>query len=400
MQTRRYDIDWLRTLAFGILILYHVGMYYVLDWGWHIKSDHQFAWLQDVMVLVNQWRMSLLFFISAMAMALIRKRYSGMKIFSMRTRRLMLPLLFGMAVIVPPQLYYELVYSIGYQQSYWQFLHEYFNLHTTLAPHKQSAIGLLTWNHLWFLPYLWVYTIILVLTAGLWERLAIHVGNLPGGIVLALLIVLMATVWFALRARYPVTHALLDDWYNHGKYFLAFIAGYMLPCMPDLWDRLVANRRRFFYLAMAGYIWLWFDRHGYLDVGDALDALWYIRYTAGLLLSTNYWAWLLVVVAYAGRYLQFDHPVLRYMNPAILPFYALHQTVIIVLAVALLSLQLPAWIEGPVIITLTCVICVLGYAVIRRVSVLRWLSGMTVSKTLIQKPVSGLLSSELVKEAR
>ena len=57
---RRYDIDWLRTLAFGVLILYHTGMYYVADWGWHIKSEHTFAWLQDVMMLTAPWRMSLL----------------------------------------------------------------------------------------------------------------------------------------------------------------------------------------------------------------------------------------------------------------------------------------------------------------------------------------------------
>ena len=32
---RRYDLDWLRIIAFGLLILYHVGMFYV-TWGWHV----------------------------------------------------------------------------------------------------------------------------------------------------------------------------------------------------------------------------------------------------------------------------------------------------------------------------------------------------------------------------
>ena len=43
---RRYDIDALRVFAFGLLILYHVGMFYVADWGWHVKSNHQAEWLQ------------------------------------------------------------------------------------------------------------------------------------------------------------------------------------------------------------------------------------------------------------------------------------------------------------------------------------------------------------------
>ena len=50
---RHYDIDWLRTLAFGVLILYHVGMYYVTDWGWHIKSEETSTILQDIMILTN-----------------------------------------------------------------------------------------------------------------------------------------------------------------------------------------------------------------------------------------------------------------------------------------------------------------------------------------------------------
>ena len=93
---RRYDIDWLRTLAFGVLILYHTGMYYVADWGWHIKSEHTFAWLQDVMMLTAPWRMSLLFFISAIALALVGKRYSGGSLAILRSKRLLVPLLFGM----------------------------------------------------------------------------------------------------------------------------------------------------------------------------------------------------------------------------------------------------------------------------------------------------------------
>ena len=28
LHTRRYDLDWLRIIAFGLLIFYHVGMFY------------------------------------------------------------------------------------------------------------------------------------------------------------------------------------------------------------------------------------------------------------------------------------------------------------------------------------------------------------------------------------
>ena len=68
MKVRRYDLDWLRVLAFGLLILYHTGMYYVADWGWHIKSDVTSETLKYFMRLVNPWRMPLLFLVSGVSL--------------------------------------------------------------------------------------------------------------------------------------------------------------------------------------------------------------------------------------------------------------------------------------------------------------------------------------------
>ena len=45
---RRHDIDALRVLAFGLLILYHLGMLYVgpaNDWTFHLKSSYIADWL-------------------------------------------------------------------------------------------------------------------------------------------------------------------------------------------------------------------------------------------------------------------------------------------------------------------------------------------------------------------
>lgn len=60
---RRHDLDWLRVIAFGLLVLYHVGMDYV-TWDWHVKSPTTQLMLQPVMLLSSPWRMSLLFLIS------------------------------------------------------------------------------------------------------------------------------------------------------------------------------------------------------------------------------------------------------------------------------------------------------------------------------------------------
>lgn len=377
---RRYDIDWLRTLAFVLLILYHVGMYYVADWDWHIKSAEQSVWLQNLMILTNQWRMSLLFFISGIALSLVlqQEKCGPWQLAGLRTSRLMVPLIFSMFIIVPPQLFYELQQQHGLTMGYWTFLQEYWHVDTSLAPFKQSSIGLLTWNHLWFLPYLWAYSLIVLMLFPLFRQLAkaLHHLDLSLWLVFTVLVVVMALIWTNMRESYPVTHAFVDDWYNHAKYFLAFAVGLLLPLVSGVWQQIIAGRRVLLVIAILGYSWLMLDRYGVLDIGEERNALWWIKFTHGLLLSINYWAWILALLAYAGRYLNFSNGFLHYANQAILPWYIFHQTLIVVLAIQLLPSKLPAFVEAPVLILLTSVGCLIGYEVVRRSVISRWLFGL------------------------
>ena len=61
---RRYDLDWLRICAFGILILYHVGLFYV-TWDSHVKSRYHSTLLEPLLGMVNS--LALLFFVSGVA---------------------------------------------------------------------------------------------------------------------------------------------------------------------------------------------------------------------------------------------------------------------------------------------------------------------------------------------
>ena len=70
---RRYDLDWVRIGAFMLLILYHVGMYYV-TWDWHVKSPHASGTIEPLMMLTSPWRLSLLFLVSGVATAYLLAR--------------------------------------------------------------------------------------------------------------------------------------------------------------------------------------------------------------------------------------------------------------------------------------------------------------------------------------
>ena len=160
---RRYDIDALRVFAFSLLILYHVGMFYIEPWGWHVKSAYQTDWLEIPMLFTNQWRMSLLFVISGLAMSFVWKKYSPGKLAARRTWRLLLPLLFGMAFIVAPQPYYEALNKGLIEPGFLTFMGQYptFQDFPGEAWAGEEQIHW-TWNHLWYLPYLLFYTLVLI----------------------------------------------------------------------------------------------------------------------------------------------------------------------------------------------------------------------------------------------
>src|SRR3981189_1193959 len=108
----RGDLDWVRIGAFGLLIFYHVGMLYV-SWGFHIKSAHRITALEPLMLVLNPWRLSLLFLVSGVATRFMLGKYALAPLLRSRSARLLIPLVFGMLVIVPPQAYDQIVESLG-----------------------------------------------------------------------------------------------------------------------------------------------------------------------------------------------------------------------------------------------------------------------------------------------
>ncbi|WP_306520984.1 acyltransferase family protein [Rheinheimera sp.] len=383
---RRHDLDWLRILALGVLILYHIGMYYVAEWEWHIKSVQTYNWLQDLMTLTNPWRMSLLFLLSAMALSLAQQRIGTGKMLWLRSQRLLLPLLFGMFVVVAPQVYFEALSQQLIEPGYLQFWWQYINPQTALLPEHHSPIGLLTWNHLWFLPYVWCYSMLLLL-----GRLPLNlfaqsrlVQQLPARYALLLVLLLLGVSWYFLRPLFPTTHGLIDDWYGHAKYFGVFVAGYLLAQQQLWWAAVVKHRRLFLLGALCCYGLLLLDRHHVFEpYASMFDELLWVRLCYGLVLSLNHWLWLLAVLGYAGCYL--NRPVnaidpkgaiYRYASPAILPWYLLHQSLIIVFASWLKPLAIPAGLEVWLLLLLTLAGCAVGYALIRVVPLLSWCCGL------------------------
>jgi peptidoglycan/LPS O-acetylase OafA/YrhL len=366
---RRYDLDWLRVLAFGLLILYHVGMYYVADWGWHIKSPDPSAALQNAMYLVNPWRMSLLFFVSGAALFFACRKLPSLDLVQLRNKRLLLPLVFSMVVIIPPQLYVELVTGEGMQRGYLVFYSLYLDAGTDAYPeHQHGPLGLWTWNHLWFLAYLWVYTLVFVILRPLLERMALWLHTLRVGVPAVVLIpVALLTIYrVALASDYPPSNALFGDWYNHARYLTLLFGGYLMAGCGGFWEIAVCWRWRWLTGALAAYGVLLLIAHdqvgGLLPFLDEDSREFVIR----VFVSIDQWLWILALLGLGRHYLNRPSPALRYMNEAILPWYILHQTLIVLLAFSLAPAKLWQPLEALLLIVGTVAGCALGYEVVRR----------------------------------
>ena len=369
---RLYFLDWLRILAFGLLVAYHVGMYYV-SWGWHVKSPAASDAIEPLMMLSSPWRMGLLFLISGAALmhAVAAQPQPLGAFFRRRSARLLWPLLFGMLVIVPPQSFFEVVGKFGYSGSYGEFLLDYLSGRDDfcrLEEERRRCLILPTWNHLWFLPYLWAYTGLFLLirawAPGLLARGSAAVVAASGSkwrlMLLGALPLMAARVFLV---RFEVTHNLVWGWYSHAQYLSLFLLG---AWMAGAGDALWLGLRRLRWLALAAALLSWALLMFYFNAYATQTPPEALRQLMRLLWGGMQWWVLVAVCGFARHALHRDSPLRRRLSAAVFCVYILHQTVIIVASQALKPWHLAPLPEGLLLIAITLMLCGWVYALARR----------------------------------
>jgi hypothetical protein len=363
-------------MAIGLVIVYHLGMYYVADWHWHLKSPHAADWLQAPMRALNLWRMDLVFLISGLAFGLVRRGQTVPGLVRLRSKRLLLPLAFGMAVVVPYQPYAQGVANGLIAPGFGGFLWRYYAGSRWPAGAFDGWEAGVTWNHLWFLVYLWVYTVVLaallpLAESALGQRVRGAFTGLRGAALVLLPVLPLALYSVLLWPHFPPTRDLVHDGWLHAVYFTVFIYGYWIGLDTGLWAELVRLRWRTLVLAVVlGALTLGLQglahRHGVRSAQLPLRVL-----------ADGYaWVALLAILGWAHHRLNHPWPWLRWANESVYAWYVLHQTVIIVLVVWLARAQLGPLAEPLVLAIGTVVVCWGLTAVVRRVGWLRPLFGL------------------------
>ena len=368
---RHYGMDWLRIGAFGLLILYHIGMVFV-PWGFQVKTVHPLDWVEIPMMLTSPWRLTLLFVVSGYASrALFAKSASIGTFVRSRNVRLLVPLFFGIAVIVPPQTWVELCTQHGYARGFGHFYtSDYFRFGTL------SGIVMPTWNHLWFVLYLWIYTLALALLLMIpgSRRLQPVFDRLFGGInAIWLPVGFLLVTQFWLFHRDEDTHALYDDWVAHLQYFPAMLFGFGLAGSKTAMAGLARWWKVSAALALASYAIIAGLLIAYPNFSFPSDGV-----TTVYQLAREVEAWVAIaeLIGIAERFWNRDREWRATLAEATFPFYIIHQTAIVLVEFWLKPLGIGPFGEFIVLVPATVTACWAFYVVGREIAWLRPLIGL------------------------
>ena len=288
---------------------------FFVDWGWHIKNNEIVDWIKIPMSFINQWRIPILFVVSGMGTRFALSHRSGPTYMRERFTRLFIPLLLGMILIVPPQVYFE---RLTQGLPYTSFIDFY--------PHYFEGIypeGNFSWHHLWFLPYLLIMSLlatpIFIMLRKEGNTIIPIFKNLlprfPGSLYLAIPPLILIEV--ILHDSFPISHALVGDWYALVLYFSLFVIGYILICCSSsFWTAVLKIRHWTLIIGIISYT---------LMRNVQMESVF-----EELIKITNMWSWILTIFGFSARYLNKESSLIKYRNRAVYPFYILHQTITVI----------------------------------------------------------------------
>jgi hypothetical protein len=132
---------------------------------------------------------------------------------------------------------------------------------------------------------------------------------------------------------FPVTHALIGDWFALINYATMFFFGFLLISVQDaFWETVTSNRQFYLFCGIIGFSL-------FLSLILIFEDSILVHFTEAFLKVFNLWSWILVLFGYAAKYLNKPSKALAYFNEAVYPFYILHQTITIIAGYYIMDLS-------------------------------------------------------------
>jgi glucan biosynthesis protein C len=377
---RIYYIDWLRILAVLLLFPFHTLRVFNNE-AFYVKASALSGTADWVISFIGLWHMPLLFFLAGCSTYLaLRKRSAGQYAWE-RVARLLVPLAFGIFILVPPQTWFGGRFNSGYAASYGHYLVSGDFLHWNIqdAGDYFGGFGI---GQLWFI--LWLLLISVVLLPLVWwmarGKVAPRVQTLsrwlshPAGWLAPIILLFLADAAPQQVGKPTVLYALV------------FMLGFLVVCQPKFAESAEFYRVPAF---LGGVVLTVF----WVVTGDFRDSLpdpsWG-RAGLSLLGAAALWLMIMGAMGLGKRYLDRTSRVQRYLAEGSYPVYVIHQTMIVVLGFYLVDFAIPTAAQWVLLLILAVASTFALYEIARRVGVLRFLLGMRRRKRAV--PVAAVVA--------
>jgi glucans biosynthesis protein C len=367
---RQYYLDWLRIFAIALLVPFHTSL---LCSACNDKSSFNLMLLG---VFIENWRLPLLIIVSGAATWFALDVRSIHEYTKERFLRLLVPLVFGMLIVLPPMLYIELVSHHHFFGSFLMFYPQIF----TTASYTEHILSL---YHLWFLVYIFIISMLALPLFLLLKRERTALARLEAWfakgprIFLPFLVFSAGQVFFNRYWPNGYHDLTLNSFENWIFYSVTFIFGFILFSGDGY--RLSFERNRAAALAIGMVL-----SAAYLLFYGNVNQFWFpapiataVGYSKLVMNGLCVWCWLIAFFGYASRYANFTNRVRVYANEAVLPFYILHHAFIVIIGYYVIQLHIPTYMKYVIIVVLTYIITLLVYdLIVKRIRPMRFLLGM------------------------
>ncbi len=358
-----------------VVYVYHSARFFDLV-DWHVKNVDTYFWVNLWNVFVSRWMMPLFFIISGASLYYAVEKPGGWaKFYVGKFLRLMIPVIIGSMTHGALMIYLERRSHGQFSGSFLSFLPEYFNgVYLGIGMAGNFAFHGM---HLWYLLFLFIYSLICY-------RLFIWLKRNGKRILNRVVAFLAIPGWMYLGFTLPlllmkaIIPAAVFNVGNGGwgflTYFWFLVSGFIIVSSDRL-QQLIKRQRHvsliFGVLIVTGYLFQGFGSSP-LAMASGIN-----NWLVALLSFLSAWCWLLTILGYGMNYLASDHPVLASANDAVMPFYILHQTVLLSIGYFVMQWELPDTLKWIFVFTASLLIlAVLVAFMIRKLDLLRFLFGM------------------------
>ncbi len=363
MQKRSYYLDWVRVISIGLVFLFHCGRFFDHE-DWHVKNNSTSELATQAIFFMSRWIMPLFFFISGGSTWFALQGKTAGSFSKSRLKRIAVPLVFGVLVLCPPQVYLERLSHNQFSGSLLEFMPHYFEGWYAFGGNF-AWMGL----HLWYLLLLLVFSFVGLPLFQLFRK------RLPGGTKATPIVLLISMLLLALPGTFldpdGIAGSRIWGGWSMVEHFVIFMMGFV--SFSGVGFPVMLEKFRYFFLMTA--IALSIVVMTPSDISDlSYGEPWY---AAKMLVRTAHcMTCIFTILGSAHRHLNCSGSTLKNLNEAVLPFYILHQAVIVPLGFYVVNTSWTMGIKYVVTATSSFMIIMLLYAIVRRSRVLRFIFGM------------------------